>query len=278
MQNIPIHTKKKLHSFRKLAIGSWTGPHSKEIYTQLTLPIDKVLSYIEEYNAIHHSKVTLIHFFAKALSICFHAYPQLNTALIRRQLYHRKEVSFFFQTAFKELDEYDLSGFNLPIALDTSLKEISALHTQKKKALCKKKDPQINKVRRLFKYCPSWISPSLISILNTILYTFNISPKRLGLPQDRMGSAMISDLSSIALDTAYVPLFPFSRCAFSISLGTPHPAPIIRNGTLQVAPVTTISFTIDHRYLDGIHLAKASEMLKTLFDTPEKILNKNHNF
>ncbi len=271
--NIIKGKKVPLTSFRTLAIGSWAHSKSPEIYSQITLPIDQVLQTLSKYNKDQNCTVNTTHFFAKALAICLHKYPDLNTVLIRNSLYYRNTVQLFFQTVFKDNSTYDLSGISIECSKTLSLKALSIIVTQKTKAIRKKQDTEINTVRKLLKQCPAWLSPVIISMMDFILYTCNLSLEKYRIPKDRMGSAMISNIGSLGIQQAYAPLFPTCRCPLSITIGKKHDHTFIRNKKVEIKQAITISFTADHRYFDGSHVAKAIKTINAIFQSPELILN-----
>jgi pyruvate dehydrogenase E2 component (dihydrolipoamide acetyltransferase) len=213
-----------------------------------------------------------MHFFAKAMSICLHKYPDLNTVLIRNTLYYRKDVRLFFQTLFKQDSQYDLSGISIEAPPRLSLKELSQKIVDKTQDIRKKQDPEINRIKTILKDCPGFLSPILVKFFDFILYTTNLSLEKIGLPKDRMGSIMISNIGSLGIEQAYSPLFPTCRCPISVTFGKKHPHPFIINNAIEIKPAVTISFTADHRYFDGSHVAKAFKTIEKLFKNPELLL------
>ena len=51
----------------------------------------------------------------------------------------------------------------------------------------------------------------MLKITSFLSYTFNLDLRWAGIPRDPFGSAMVTNVGSIGLPTALVPLVPYSR-------------------------------------------------------------------
>ena len=89
-----------------------------------------------------------------------------------------------------------------------------------------------------------------------------------GIPDDRFGSAIITNYGVLGIDYGLVPLSPYSRCPLVIGIGHERPLPVVRAGEVVPAECVTISFTFDHRYADGIHGAQMMRAFRKIFLNP----------
>lgn len=269
--HIDILDKKSPHSFRKLSMASWKPPVDPSIYMALDINVFAVQRYLAFINKENNgTKVTLLHFTAKVLCRLFRTYPNLNVTMIGNTIYHRRHIGLFFQTIFPSSHGWDLSGFELRDLDTLPLTEIARHHRSHSRSIRSMSDKPIRRVVKLTSILPQWLLNMTIAILDTLYYKFNISLSFLGLPKDRFSSAMLSDLSPFGVASAYVPLFPFSRCPFSLSLGNIVEKVIAIDGEITMAPIVTLSFTVDHRYFDGVDAKYALRFLKEAFKEPEK--------
>jgi pyruvate/2-oxoglutarate dehydrogenase complex dihydrolipoamide acyltransferase (E2) component len=83
---------------------------------------------------------------------------------------------------------------------------------------------------------------------------------------------MITNIGSLGLEEAYVPLVPYSRVPLLIALGQVKEEPVVEDGQIVPGKIVRAFATFDHRVLDGMHAAKMSKTLKRIFADPEKEL------
>jgi pyruvate dehydrogenase E2 component (dihydrolipoamide acetyltransferase) len=108
-------------------------------------------------------------------------------------------------------------------------------------------------------------------------FTLNLDLRWAGIPSDPFGSIMITNVGTLGLDVAYVPLVPFSRVPILLAVGAVKEKAVVDDGKLAVARMMTISATFDHRIIDGFHAAALSKVLRAWmehpydhFDSPEE--------
>jgi len=102
-----------------------------------------------------------------------------------------------------------------------------------------------------------------------IHHTLNRSLLAAGIPDDRFGSAIITNYGALGIDYGLVPLSPYSRCPLVIGIGHERLLPIVRQGEVVAAECVTISFTFDHRYADGVHGAQLMRLFRKIFIAPD---------
>ena len=79
---------------------------------------------------------------------------------------------------------------------------------------------------------------------------------------------MVTNVGSLGLEEAYVPLVPYSRVPLLIAMGEVRDSAVVVDGDVKVAKTMKIFATFDHRILDGSHAAKMVKVLKAWFDDP----------
>ncbi len=134
-----------------------------------------------------------------------------------------------------------------------SLAETARLSDEAVGRLRRGEDPDTRRIDRMTARMPVWLLRLTLALEDFVHFTLNVSLRRFGLPDDRFGSAIISNFGVLGIDNALAPLSPYCRCPLIVGVGRPRPMPIVRDGTVAVAECVTISFTFDHRYADGAH-------------------------
>ena len=96
----------------------------------------------------------------------------------------------------------------------------------------------------------------------------NMDMRWAGMPQDLFGSAMITNIGSLGLPTAFVPLVPYSRVPLLLALGSIESRPVVEKEKVVVRKVMEIGSTFDHRILDGGHAAKMQRIVRKWMENP----------
>ena len=85
------------------------------------------------------------------------------------------------------------------------------------------------------------------------------------LPLERV---MITNVGSLGLEEAYVPLVPYSRVPLLLALGKVQDEAIVVDKKVEIVSMMRIFATFDHRILDGAHAAKMSSLVKKYIENP----------
>jgi pyruvate dehydrogenase E2 component (dihydrolipoamide acetyltransferase) len=274
MPNLRLREKTNLSSFRRIAIGTWRTAYDPSVYGTLALRADRVLTYVEELRKRTGKRVTLSHLMAKAVAIMLSEMPDANAILRRNRIFLRQDIGVFFQVALEdpETGEIDLSGATIFDAQKKSLPDIVAEFEQKVGSVKRREDKNLEGSRSLFKRIPFRLLNTVLDLLGWLSYELNLDLRWAGIPQDPFGSAMVTNIGSLGLEEAYVPLVPYSHVPLLLALGAVKEEPVVEGGEVKVGKVLRAFATFDHRVLDGMHAAKMSKTLKRIFDDPEKEL------
>jgi pyruvate dehydrogenase E2 component (dihydrolipoamide acetyltransferase) len=267
--SLRLEKKTNLSSFRKIAIGTWKTAYDPSVYGTLKLRADKVMAYIEEFRRRTGKKLTLTHLMAKATAITLAEMPDANAILRFNRIYLRKDIGVFFQVAMQDekTGEIDLSGATVFDAHTKSLEAIFDEFSAKVQKVKSGKDKELEGTRSTFKSIPFFMLNWITGLLGTLLYTFNLDLRFAGVPQDAFGSAMVTNIGSLGLEEAYVPLVPYSRVPLLLAVGAIQKEAVV--DAIVVGDVLRVFATFDHRVLDGMHAAKMQRTITRLFADPE---------
>ena len=276
MPNLRLKKKEHLSSFRKIAIGTWRTAYDPSVYGQLRLRAAAMLAYIEEFRRRTGKKLTISHVMAKATALTLAEMPDANAILRFNRIYLREDIGVFFQVAMEdqETGEIDLSGATVFDAPTKSLEELYDDFNSKVQKVKAGKDKELEGTRSTFKAIPFFMLNWILETLSTLLYTFNLDLRAFGVPRDAFGSAMVTNVGSLGLEEAYVPLVPYSRVPLLLAVGAIRDEPVIDDdsGDIVKGRVLRVFATFDHRVLDGMHAAKMAKVIKAIFKDPEGTL------
>jgi pyruvate/2-oxoglutarate dehydrogenase complex dihydrolipoamide acyltransferase (E2) component len=263
MPNLEVERETELSTFRKIALGTWRTAHDPSVYGSLTLRMDKALEYIDVFRKATGRRLTVTHLMARATAAVFEHVPDANALLRLGRIYRRRRIGVFFQVVIEDpqTGKIDLSGATIH---DPQQKTLVDICDELEGAFAKvrnNKDGPLAKSRNLFKRIPVAATGPLLDLTSFASYTLNLDLSWAGIPRDPFGSVMITNIGSLGLEEAYVPLVPYSRVPLLIALGAIRETPVVDNGKIVPAKTMKLCATFDHRVLDGAH---ASAMAKTV--------------
>ena len=265
--NINLGKKQKLTSYRKIAIASWRHPRDPNTYTMLDLPVDAAIAFLKTSSS--DTPLTLTHLVTKITAHCLEKYSDLNHVLRMGNLYKRNEIDIFITTLLKSAKGKDLSGFVVRNANKVSMDEIAVISKDRATDLRYNRDKENLKVQQMVNPLPTFLLKPMLVIQEFLQFTLNIAIPSLGMPRDRFGSAMITNIGALGIENAFIPLSPYSRCPLIIGIGKPRKMPIVRDDKVVVGTSVIITFTFDHRYADGAHGSHFMRRFKKVFADPE---------
>ena len=266
MKNIPLGAKQVLTTYRKIAIASWRHPRDPSTYSWMDLPVEEAEAFLKAYPS--EPKPSLTYFVGKIVANCLEEHPDLNHLLRARNLYRRSQTDIFITTLLNTARGKDLSGFVIRDVPAHSLAAVARLAEEAVGRLRRGEDFETERINAITAKMPVWLLRLTMALEDFAHYTLNVSLRQFGLPDDRFGSAIISNFGVLGIDNALVPLSPYCRCPLIVGMGRPRPMPVVRNGAVVVAECITISFTFDHRYADGAHGGLMMRRFQKIFLKP----------
>ena len=270
MPNLELVRKDDVSSFRKIAIGTWRHAYDPTVYGSLEFRMEKALAYIEEFRQRTGKRLTISHLMAKAVAMTLKEMPDANAVLRWNRIYLRKVIGVFFQVVMTDEGEgkADLSGATLYNVDQLSVEQICDEFQAKVDKVRARQDAALEKTRQTFHSIPYLLLNKFLSVLSFFSYELNLDLRWAGIPSDPFGSVMITNVGSLGLDTAYVPLVPYSHVPLLLALGAVKEAPVVEDGKIVVGKVMKVHATFDHRLIDGHHAAIMSRCLKRYLEDP----------
>lgn len=88
------------------------------------------------------------------------------------------------------------------------------------------------------------------------------------MPKDAFGSITVTNVGSLGLDTAYVPLVPYTRVPIFVAPGEVRDAPVVDEGQVVAGKLMNVNASFDHRFIDGFHASVLSRTLREMMENP----------
>jgi pyruvate/2-oxoglutarate dehydrogenase complex dihydrolipoamide acyltransferase (E2) component len=270
MPNRNLEEKTDLSNFRRIAIGTWQHAYDPSVYGMMEVRMDAALDYIAKFRAQHGRRLTVSHLVAKAIAVALDEVPDANSVLRFNRVYLRKDIGVFFQVAMTDQgsDKIDLSGATVYGVHRMSLLEILDDFENKVNKVRKREDPALEKTRETFQAVPNMFLNGFLKTLSFLTHDLNLDLTFAGVPKDPFGSIMVTNIGSLGLDVAFVPLVPYSGVPILIALGAVKEQPVVDDGALAVGKVMNVCATFDHRCIDGMHAAMLSNVVRQHLESP----------
>jgi len=270
MPNLDLVPKYDVSSFRKIAIGTWRTVGDPSVYGTIELRMDEAMKYLAEYRRRSGRKITVSHLMAKAVAAVLEECPDANAILRWNRIYLRKTIGVFFQVVMTDegSTKVDLSGATLYDVEKKSLAEVYDEFDEKVNKVRQRKDPALEKTRGMFLKIPYLFLNMFLKIISFFSFTLNLDLRSIGIPSDPFGSVMITNVGTLGLDVAYVPLVPYAKVPILLAVGAVKEEPVVKDGEIVVGKVMRVNATFDHRIIDGFHASVMSKVLRQWIEHP----------
>ena len=255
-----------------MAMASWRLTGDASTYAKLSLPVDKVIEHVDAINKRSEDvKITLTHFIGKALAKTYQINPEINRIFRFGKYYQRNDIDIFFLVA-SDQHGIDLTGKVIHNAHEKPLLDIARELRGSVKSIRRGEKKPFGLLKKILNVLPIFVIKPLTKLLGFVLYTLNVQLPRLKLEKNPFGSAMVTSVGSLGLESAYAPLIPFSKVPMMMSIGMVQTR-LKFNEVKEVVEekFVELCFTVDHRIIDGVHGAKMAKSLSNLFDFPDTI-------
>jgi pyruvate/2-oxoglutarate dehydrogenase complex dihydrolipoamide acyltransferase (E2) component len=274
MAHLELIPKENVSSFRKLAIGSWKTAYDPTVYGTMTLRMDKALAYIEAFRQKTGIRLTVTHLLAKAMAEALRRCPDANAILRFNKIYLRKRVTVSTLVVQTDGGKVDLTSAKIDDAEQKTLREISAELEAAVQKVRQRRDEALEKSKGTIQKLPYMFLNFFTWLISFLMYTLNLDMTWAGMPRDAFGSAIITNVGSLGLDTAYVPLVPYTRVPIFIAPGAIKDAAVVEDGKVVPGKIMNVNASFDHRFIDGFHAGILATTLREMLENPFEHFDK----
>ncbi len=270
MPNVELTRLDKVSPFRKVAIGTWQTTYDPTVYGSLKVRMERAEHYIEAFRQHTGKRLTITHLLTKAVGMALASCREANAVLRFNRIYLRKQVDVSVLVVVPSQDgsKVDLSSaiirkadqLTLVQQIESLEEQATNIRTGKDKAMAKSK----NLVMRI----PFIFMNFFLKFLAFLLYDLNLDLRALGIPRDAFGGATVTNVGSLGLDVAYVPIVPYTRVPIWVAPGMVQDEPVVEDGRVVPGRTLVINASFDHRFIDGFHAMVLARTLKRVLEHP----------
>lgn len=276
MPNIELTPLTGMSSFRRLAVGQWQTAYDPSIYGSMDLRMEKALEYIEAFRAHTGKRITVTHLVTKAMAEALRRCPEANAILRWNRIYLRKNIdlSILVVQPDEATGKVDLAAAKIVNADQRSLYELTVEVEQQVARVRQRKDKAMEQGKKTAGMIPLLCMNAFLKFAAFLSYTLNLDLSFAGVPKDPFGSATITNIGSLGLDTGFVPLVPYTRVPIFLAPGAIRDTPVVDNGQIVPGKVMRLCATLDHRFIDGYHASVMSKVMHDYLENPFEHFDK----
>ena len=263
----PVETHRLL-GWRRIAGAMWRDPDDPQIYGALDVDARPVLAYIARARATGHH-LTPTHLVGRALARALVAVPDLNVRIRHGRARPRASVDVFFITAIA--GGRDLSGVKIHDAAGKPAIELAAELGRRGRAMKQGDDADFARTKRLTDRLPAWLLRPALRATAFLTQELHLDVPQLALHREPFGSAMVSSVGMLGLPRGFIPLAWMYDVPLLILVGEIAEQPVAIDGRVEARPMLPMTATIDHRYVDGWHVARAMAAFREYLAAPERV-------
>ena len=168
--------------------------------------------------------------------------------------------------AFEDLGWFVID--NMPLRLVGKVAELVEGPNATIEKVRARKDVALEKGKGTVQKIPFMLMNWFLKLIGLLMYTFNIDLSFVGMPKDAFGSLTVTNVGSLGLDTAYVPLVPYTHVPIFVAPGLVKDVPVVEDGKVIPGKVMNINASFDHRFIDGYHASVLSKTLREMMENP----------
>lgn len=270
MAHLELTPKNEVSSFRKIAIGTWQTAFDPTVYGTMRIRMDKALSYIERFREVHGIRLTVTHLVAKAVAEGLKRCPDANAILRFNKIYLRNSVTLSVLVVQTDQGDgkVDLTAARIADADKKSLTEMAAEMQAAVDRVRNRKDEKLEKSKGTIGLIPFMFMNLFLKVVGFLMYTLNLDLSFLGMPKDAFGGVTITNVGSLGLDIAYVPLVPYTYTPIFVAPGAVLDSPVVEDGKVVPGKVMSLNASFDHRFIDGFHAGLLAKTVKEMLENP----------
>lgn len=263
----PFSQMNEVSTFRRIAAGMWKKPTDPSIYGSMDVDATAALRFIERFRAETGKRLTITHVVARAVAQAFLRHPELN-AKVRfwGKLEQRRAVDLFVSVSTD--GGKDLSGVRIGAADALSLEELVDAVDNSARRIRSGKDETYKKSRDVFSVLPWWCTRPVLWLTDFLTNELHVHLPKQGMPRDPFGTALITNVGTFGIDTAFAPFVPMARCPMLLLVTEVKPRVVAVDGRAEVRPVLRLCATFDHRIIDGYHAGLLAKDIRALIEDP----------
>ena len=255
----------KLRGWRRIAGAMWQAPNDPQIYGMLEIDATELRRFLDGCRALGH-RVTATHLVGRAVALALRDVPELNVRLRGAYAEPRTSADVFFIAAVE--GGTDLSGVKIKEVDRKSVVEVATELAERAGRAKAGRDPDLAKSKKAMDALPFPLLRVALRVSAWLAGDLDKSIRALGLARAPFASAMVTSVGMFGIPIGFAPISWMYKVPFLVLVGAIAEKPVAIDGRVEVRSILPITATIDHRYVDGFHIARAMKAFRAYLESP----------
>lgn len=266
MQPVPEHAHatrvgdRRSRRRRRVAVASWRAPSTGVIHGFLDLDVTAAEAWWKRRPGVTATHVAGCAV-ARALTVC----PDARASVVGGRVRIRPTVDVSFVV---DLDGRDLTSTCVREADALDPDGVAAVLTRRAREDRQGDDRELGRATFVASSAPSGLRRLFLWGAGLWTSGFGWSLRPFGLAPDPFGSAIVSSIGMLGLDTALAPLLPYARNAGTVTVGEVGWHARVIDGEVVPRRVLRLGVTLDHRLVDGAQAALMAGVVRDAVERP----------
>ncbi|HVE99339.1 MAG TPA: 2-oxo acid dehydrogenase subunit E2 [Mycobacteriales bacterium] len=230
-----------------MAVATWRAPRDGRLYGRLAVDATALLAYVAEQRAASGEHVTVTHVVGKAVARAMREVPEAHGRVLLGRVVPYPSCDIGFAV---DLGGSDVAPVKVVGADTASVAEIARQLARGAARLRDGADRDFETSSRLARIVPWWLARPLLTLAGFV--NGGLGLRAFGQPGFPLGSAFVSNVGRFGLDEGLLAPVPFARAPLYVLVGRLADAPLAVDGAVVVRPQLIVTFTADHRVIDGV--------------------------
>ena len=237
--------------------------HDAAIYFNQKIDLTETLKYSKEKD------IKIFHIFIAALLKLGIEKPVFNRFVVGKRVYQRNHLTNGFIAKVKLTEKSREVNVKVDFDETDNIFDVKSKVQEKVSIIKNGGDFNADSTVDLLTRLPKFIT-TFIFFITRRLDHFGLLTKKFIADNPLFVSAYVTNVGSIGIDAPFHHMYEFGTTSIFSSLGVIHKDFVINStGNAVVTDVVNITFTIDERIADGIHMAKGISDFKKYMENPE---------
>ena len=251
---------------RKLAVATWRPARDGRLHGRLAIDATALLQFVADQRAQTGVRVSITHVVGKAAARAMREVPEAHSRVSFGRIvpFPSCDVGFAVDIAGQDLAPVKVTG-----ADTLSVAEIARVLEAGAATLRSGTDRAYVTTTRLARVLPTPLIRLVLGLASVV--NGGIGLGAFGQPRFPLGSVFISNVGAFGLDEVLLAQVPFARVPVYICVGRVHDAALVVDGAVAVRPQLVLTFTSDHRIVDGAQAGRFVSSVKAALLDPSLV-------
>jgi len=253
---------------RKLMLASWSEPSEGSIHGLLHVNAEPLLRHLDELRA-QDRKVTITTAVIKAIALALRYAPSLNCRIIHDTFVPHKTIDVGCLVALD--DGKDLAVSKISMADKKDMNEIQEELRSRGEKLRAHKDKDFESSKPMLSLLPVFALRPLVHFMGYLTGALGVNLPNFGLRSFPFGSCLVTSVGMLGIETAFIPFTPWARVPLLVMIGAITKKAVVVDDKIIIQQQLSLTFTLDHRFVDGTEISRVGKILRELLENPIKL-------